>query len=200
MPKSRRFSQLEQRLNVLREHFIPATFSETGSYEDRTLDHTRAFVVLAHAEMESYIEDRARSKAERALKQWRSSGLCSGILSHLLVYHSARTAKGQGWTPAMPSDENVRKAVSFYVSELGQNHGIKEHNVLSMLVPIGLAHRSISTTLLATLDSFGVLRGRVAHMSLKAHQAIDPKTSSDNVLVNILPDLVRLDESISRLR
>lgn len=139
-------------------------------------------------------------KVNSAHKRWKSSRLCNVLMSHLLIYHSARSAKSAGKTPSLPSDETVAKAVNFYISELDQNHGIKEENLLSILMPIGLAHRGVSTTLLATLDSFGGLRGRLAHLSIKAHQQIDPRTSSDNILLNIMPDLAQLDKSLSQLR
>jgi len=38
----------------------------------------------------------------------------------------SRSAKSHGWSPSLPSDESVTRAINFYKSELEQNHGIKE--------------------------------------------------------------------------
>jgi hypothetical protein len=198
MAKSDRFVQMEGRLSDLRTHFLPTTFSLIGQYSARDLDQARGFVVLAHAEVESYFEDRAREKLDEAEKEWKSKRRCTPLMTRLLNYHCARSAKGDGWSPSLPTDESVGRAVNFYSSELSQNHGIKEKNILSMLLPIGIEHDAINATLLGTLDSFGGTRGRVAHLSIKAHQAIDPKTVSD-VVGNVMPDLERLDENINAL-
>ena len=200
MAKSKRLLQLEKRLNVLREHFIPPLFSPLGSYDKRTQDQARAFILLAHAELESYVEDRAREKVDQAHRGWKSNRVCNVLMSRLLLYHSAKSAKAEGWGLNLPSDKSVGKAVNFYVSELSQNHGIREQNILSILIPIGLSHSKIDTTLLATLDSFGAVRGTLAHLSVKAHQSIDPKTISANVWSNIVPNLEQLDKNINQLR
>jgi hypothetical protein len=199
MPKSKRFLELEDRLDVLRQHFLPVTFSPTGAYDPVSLDHARAFILLAHAEIESYLEDRALSKADRARRRWKSRGLCSALLSRLLVYHSARS-RADGWSPSLPSNDAVQKAINFYQSELGRNNGIKEKNILCIFLPIGFRHCNLNATLLATLNSFGESRGKLAHLSVKAHQPIDPKSVSDEVWKNILPDLEKLDESLNKLR
>ena len=81
---------------MLRQHFLPTAFSPTGVYDDKTLDHTRAFALLAHAELEAYFEDRAQSKIERAHTRWKSHRTCSALLSRLLLYHAARNAKAEG--------------------------------------------------------------------------------------------------------
>jgi hypothetical protein len=121
-------------------------------------------------------------------------------MSRLLLYHAARSAQSKIWSPGLPTDESVKKAVQFYKSELEQNHGIKEQNILSILLPLGLSHRRFEATFMATLDSFGGLRGRLAHLSVKAHQSIDPRTVSDEVWTNIMPDLSKLDEQLRKLR
>jgi hypothetical protein len=198
--RSKRFLELKERLEVLRHHFLPTVFSPTGSYDDKTLDHARGFILLVHAEIEAYFEDRAREKVDRAHKRWKSKQQCTELLFSLLTYHLARSAKGEGWTPGLPSNDLINKAVNFYLGELGNNHGIKEKNILSILIPLGLDHRRISTTLMGTLDSFGGMRGRLAHLSIKASQSLDPQTAWKDVSINIMRDLKTLDRYISKLR
>jgi len=62
MPRSKRLSQLENRLETLEKHFLPAEkdFSLTGNYSKEQHDKTKAYLLLVHAELEAYFEDRAR--------------------------------------------------------------------------------------------------------------------------------------------
>jgi hypothetical protein len=182
MGGSKRFSQLAERLKTIRLHFLPEEFSSLGDYDERVLDHARAFILLAHAELESYLEDCATDQVNTAHERWKKYRSCPTLLSRLVFYHLAKTAKNRDW--AMPSDKSINAAVNAYKRELNDNHGIKEQNVLSILLPLGLAHDKLSTTLLGTLNSLGTIRGNVAHRSVKAHQSIDPKTVCDNVFVN----------------
>lgn len=180
---------------MLEKHFLPVVPSPTGIYGARQRDLARAFVLLAHAEIESFFEERARDKVNTAFVKWKTKNACTELMSRLLIYHCAKVTKEQ----IQPSEEAINKAVNFYISELKQNHGIREHNVLTILMPIGLMHSDLDATLLGTLDSFGSFRGDLAHRSIKAHQAIDPKTESDKIR-KLLPDLSKLDQKISRLR
>lgn len=155
--------------------------------------------MLAHAELEAYFEERARDRVDRAHSRWKSGSYCTSLVSNLLVYHAARSSKGEGWDPKTPTPPSVKKAIAFYVGELGSNNGIKERNILGILTPLGLPHRRLTPTFMATLDSFGESRGKMAHLSIQAHQSIDPKSIWDDVWKNILPFVKQLDREISKL-
>ncbi len=73
MPQSVRFRHLKKELNRLKKQFIPK-INPTGKYTDRQLSLTLAYRVLAHAEIESYLEDRAWEVALDAKKVWDSIG------------------------------------------------------------------------------------------------------------------------------
>ena len=57
---------------------------------------------------------------------------------------------------------------------MGKNHGIKEKNILGLLLPIRLSMSDINQTWLATIDSFGSDQGNTAHRSVRAYQPPDP--------------------------
>lgn len=196
MPASKRFQRLVTRLAVLEKHLLPAQFSPTGRYSVREVDLARAYVLLAHAEIEAYFEDRAQGRVDRAYDAWQNRQVCSSLLSRLVMYHEARA---KSWDVTTVSTQTVAKAVNFYVSELRGNHGIKEKNLLSMFLPLGLKHGDFDASLLATLNSFGFLRGKLAHESIKTHQPIDPKNERDKIRQHILPELRKLDRKISQL-
>src|SRR5450756_2042674 len=58
MPRSKRWHDLEREVLLLRRHFLPSGFDALGQYHRPTQvqSRTRAFLVLSHAEVESYLE------------------------------------------------------------------------------------------------------------------------------------------------
>jgi hypothetical protein len=194
MPTPKRLQRLLTRLDKLEEHFLPASFSLTGSYTRRQHDHTKAFLLLVHAELESYFEDRARKLAENAQTRYQSKGICTPVLSHLLVYHSA--AKDE-LAPVSPNAAS--KAVNYYLDHLDKNHGIKEKNLLTIFLPLGIGHAALDARLIAACNQLAQKRGQFAHASFKTHQQVDPKTERDNIRVNILPELKNLEKRLKVL-
>ena len=59
MPRSIRFRQIQSRCRDLRRHCLPSVFSATGDYSQRALDRARGYRLLVHAEIESFVEERA---------------------------------------------------------------------------------------------------------------------------------------------
>lgn len=121
MPTPRRLQRLLTRIDKLEAHFLPATFSLTGRYTQRQHDYTKSFLLLVHAELESYFEDRARILVANAEARYQRSGICTPVLSRLLVYHHA--AKDD---LGPISATSVSKAINYYHDHLDKNHGIKE--------------------------------------------------------------------------
>lgn len=93
----------------------------------------------------------------------------------------------------------VNVAASLYISSIkNENHGIREKNILSLLLPIGFPTDKIDPLMLAEFGTFGKLRGEVAHSSPKVHtvKKPDPKQELDTVnrIVGLLKDVdVELD-------
>ncbi|MEU4830763.1 HEPN domain-containing protein [Streptosporangium sp. NPDC023615] len=175
-----RFSLLSRRITELRTYLLPTKFSPVGSYSDRIHERTRAFRVLAHAEFESFIEDRALQVVEEAFRVWKSGGAIRPSLLALLAYketpYSPPTsilAPPQRRSPDLESRINAEKnSYSWYVRN--KNHGIKEKNILKILLPIGCLEHEIDTTWLSNLDSWATARGTTAHQTGKIQVRIDP--------------------------
>jgi hypothetical protein len=191
---SRRLRELLSRLAVLERHFPPkdGEFSLSGHYTREQDDKTKAYLLLVHAELESYFEERAKSRADIAHSHWQRTGKCPLVLSRLLVYHQEEL---EALSPAA-----VTKAMNYYLDKIEKNHGIKEKNLLSLFLPVGLGHRDLDTRLVAACDQLARKRGQFAHASFKAHQQVDPQTERDNVRENIMPELIKLDRKIRKLR
>jgi hypothetical protein len=82
------------------------------------------------------------------------------------------------------------------MSTIDNNHGIREDNLFQIFYPIGLKMSDMDNTWLATMDSFGISRGEVAHTSIKTQQPIDPATVFKKITSDILPGLMKLDRKL----
>lgn len=194
MPTPQRLRRLLGRVEKLEKHFLPATFSLSGRYTRRQHDLTKAFLLLIHAELESYFEDRARKLALTAQARYQRTGICTPVLSRLVVYHHA--AKDE---LGPVSAQTVEKAVNYYCDHLDKNHGIREKNLLTIFLPLGISHANLETQLIAACNQLSQKRGQFAHASFKTHQQVDPKTERDNVRKNILPELKNLERHFKKL-
>jgi len=89
---------------------------------------------------------------------------------------------------------------TFYHQVRHENHGVKEKNLLAMLLPIGIAYDKIDPAFLADMESFGALRGQAAHASGRtaARQAVDPEREQKRVLA-LLPGIAAIDAEIDKL-
>jgi hypothetical protein len=195
MPTPKRLQRLLTRVSKLETHFLPPVFALAGRYGPRQRDYTKAFLLLVHAELESYFEDRARNLVTLAQEQYQRKGICPPVLSRLLLYHQA-TKDGL----EAVSQRAVEKAVNYYLNHIDNNHGIRERNLLTMFLPLGMSHTDLDAQLVSACNQLAQKRGQFAHASFKTHQQVDPKTERDNIRNNILPELKNLEIRLKKLR
>lgn len=209
MPKSVRFRTLTRELNRLKKQFLPK-ISPTGLYSDRQLARTLAYRVLAHAEIESYLEDRAWEVVLNAKRAWDSTGKTSRTLICLLGFSSLTMDKPPDTLNKpirVSQDEHDKRlriskkialSVNSFRKVIDKNHGVKEANILALLLPIGIDSNDLDPAWLATMNTFGEKRGLVAHTSAMTIQPPDPATEL-NTVQQITQELLRIDGLINTL-
>jgi len=208
MATSKRWKDLRREIATLRRHFLPDPFEPLGVYakSNRVQSHTRAFLVLSHAEIESYLEEWAREIARACEAVWTSSGKVTKPLAFLLATLSERIEvpitlvgpRGQD-SPQRLVNASVRLFQKFY-KQIKDNNGIRERNVLGLFAPLGVPATALGSTLLPNLDNLGALRGTHAHQSAKAVQTVlDPETEYKRV-ISLIGELVVLDEWLVKYR
>lgn len=211
MPNSQRFRDLVKRLNELKRHFLPRKFSPTGSYTQRQLDLARAYRLLAHAEIESFIEDISRETAITKIRTWKSTRKSSDlIICFLASYHSGWAEKVEGelyqtlindGTVAREKDtaeEAVDAAATQYISQIKNNHGVRQKDLRQMILPLGVRFSELDPNWITNLDDFGKQRGDVAHNSVSVVRAIDPQTELHRIN-DLVPGLKKLDELVVKI-
>lgn len=208
MPQSVRFRHLKKELNRLKKQFLPK-INPTGKYTARQLSLTLAYRVLAHAEIESYLEDRAWEVALDAKKVWDSIGETRRSLICLVAFSGQiMDLPPDTLTPKKPAkevppeklrvSEKIKLSVNYFKKVIDNNHGLKEANILALLLPIGIDSNDLDSAWLATMNTFGKERGSVAHSSSGTIQPPDPASELDRVN-QITQELLKIDGFINLL-
>lgn len=212
---SAQLNALVRNIGETRRLLLPSKFDSTGSYADaaRVSARAAAFRVLAHAEIESYFEDRVIEVAQTAWQSWKTKQHVSRVALCLLGFSGREmklppetispphNKKQSDWMALIDLRARLGDCVQQFVSGIRRNnHGIKEKNILSMLLPIGFDHKKCDPVFLTTMNQFGEQRGLVVHSSRSMYitQFVDPKAESDRVK-SILVELNTIDRELDAL-
>lgn len=202
MPLSARYKELSKRLTQLRKNLLPKDFDPTGSYSAYKLDRARGYRLLAHAEIEAYIEDIAKESAATAFSEFKNKNKASQIITSIQAMIPndfpcvSDYIKNRRKYQFKYINERVENSIKKYGAIIDGNHGIKEDNVLKILLPLGINESSIDTILLNDLNTLGSSRGEVAHTSHRIQKQIDPKRELQMVK-RILLELRNIDTLVS---
>ncbi|QSV64094.1 MAG: hypothetical protein HEQ26_16365 [Dolichospermum sp. DL01] len=211
MSKSARFRTLTRELNRLKKQFLPK-INPTGLYSESQLSKTAAYRVLAHAEIESYLEERAWEVVQNAKTIWDKSGKNTRTLICLLGFSGLTMDKPPDTLTPQKGSKTVKEekvkiskkidlAVESFQRVISQNHGVKEDHILSLLLPIGIDSDDLDPAWLATMNTFGEKRGLVAHKSATSYMTIQtPDPANElNTVTQITDELLIIDELINNL-
>lgn len=200
---STRYKELSTRVAELRKHLLPRKFSLTGDYTDCQLDRARGYRVLVHAEIESYLEDIVKEVVTNCIHKWKQNKKPSStLIAFLASYHSSWNVNDDISNQEIIQIAKSRKredsifnilvaAQKQFINLIEKNHGIKENNLKSLILPTGVDINQLDQTWLANLDSFGKLRGEIAHKTKRTTTQVNPKDEFDRVksLLKGLKDL-----------
>ena len=211
MPKSARFRTLTRELNRLKKQFLPK-ISPTALYYDRQLARTLAYRVLAHAEIESYLEERAWEVVQNAKTVWDKTGKTTRTLICLLGFSGLTMDEPPDTLTPKKGSKTVKEekikiskkidlALESFKRVISQNHGVKEDHILALLLPIGIDSDDLEPAWLATMNTFGENRGEVAHKSATSYRIIQPPDPATelNTVQQITQELLRIDELMNNL-
>lgn len=120
---------------------------------------------------------------DEAVSAWKQNGEVSVCLLAVVAYRestpaipgslSEATSKRQKFPTLVARIEEARSDLHRYVRN--QNHGIKEKNLLRMLLPIGLQEDELDTAWISDTDTWATTRGDAAHKGAKLQVRPDPQ-------------------------
>lgn len=211
---SDRYRQLRKQVTQLRRILLPRDLkADLLELTPRLSVRALSFRMLSHAEMEHYLEDRVVEIAEAADAAWKSRGHVSRTTLSLLAFsgltleqlpesfRAPKNKKQSEWGKRIKPDSRLSSAISLFHSGVRmRNHGIKEENVVRLLVPVGYRADDIDLLLVDEMNNFGTLRGEAAHISAVGHvrKGINPKDEYNRV-ERILLGLLAIDNSLDAL-
>lgn len=203
---AKRWTTLKRQIDDLRRLLLPDQFDPLGVYAEaaRVQLQTRAFLVLSHAEIESYLEDWAKDIVRASEQLWLSSKRVGTPLAFLLSTIGGRFAPVESLSQNKGDSHQrfgdvITSLFPIYYKRIKDNHGIKEKNVLHLFEPIGVPSTAFSSTLLPNLDSLGSKRGDHAHQSKAVASVLDPEVEYKG-MVNVLSDLQTLEQWLVEYR
>ncbi len=176
---------MEARLRRLERDLLPAK-RPTGNYSQHECDRIRAYSLLVHAEIEYWLESAVIKIADGVLTKWRDDRKPRTCLAALIAFRDDEETGA--WkrvtglpesiaSPKGPSAELLDR-IEYMKDRFCQrvklkNHGIREKNILGLLLPVGVRPRDIDPAWLGTIDGFGSRRGVTAHTASRAQQPPD---------------------------
>jgi hypothetical protein len=186
-------ADLKRRLDTLANSLLPSD-DALGSYTDKQKDQIHAYIVLAHAEIEEYLESLARYVTDLARRDSKPPQ-CSRLISHLIIHKSA----SRNETPDAITQEMIEGAVAYSEAILKGNNGIKADNLFRMFMPLGLTHNDFDPILMQELNTFGELRGGIAHTAARLRTGTSPSMERKRV-ESILEGISHLSEKVRMLK
>ncbi|MTB49799.1 hypothetical protein E1J53_0002400 [Lewinella sp. W8] len=171
----------------------------SGNYSRKEQDMIRSYVLLVHAEIESFFEERAKSKVESEFIKWKNKRKRSNTLLNLVAFLGAEI----DWSKKKRTDKDQIQfrlnvlVTHFQNGVVQKNNGIKPDNLFKLLLPTGLEVADFDPTWLIEMENFGKDRGTIAHQPLSVQNTIDKVTEVDRIKNRILPEIAILDRLLS---
>ena len=200
---SSQYRALRTRIRELRLYLLPKQFNPTGSYSLRQFDRARAFRLLTHAEIEWYLEQVVFETANIAYDIWSTRGIITEPIVAMLAYHEGQTSttpdtlSSSGRSDLQDRIQKSRDSINTYARI--RNHGIRERQILRLLLTVGIKEADIDPVWLSTTDSFGQNRGESAHSSNKVTNPPDPQNELSTVM-QVVDGLSNIDELLLSYR
>lgn len=184
---------LRARIAELSTRFVDFEIPLDRDPSSHELDMIASFKLLAHAEFETFIETRLHQAINQSIDAWNSDRRVTKALFGLVIR----------WYPHFEKDNNQYslpqklKKITELIEltsrkagrEIDENNGIKREGFSRLCYSTGILIDDLSPTLLAALESYGKLRGEVAHNAVGKVKTLNaPKIEADeaNQLVDLL--------------
>lgn len=202
--QSKHFKDFNKNLDTIEKTFLSMDIKPDGAYNLHELTMARAYGILVHAEIESYFENIAKEIVLKSYNKWILDKKSSHVLMSIAAFsHPKKEIPGNMSNQKVNDEGLIEKrldtCVKKYMGIIDRNHGIKEENLLKILLPLGIHLNDIDNTFLISADSFGHYRGNLAHNSIKTKSLTDPFAKKKEVNY-LLTEIRKLDTKINSLK
>lgn len=183
------YSGLETRIGELKQKFlfdqIQAEASDPSFIAD--LDRLAAFRLLVHAEIEEYLESKAKEGLEKLERSF--NGGCQAIRENLCIIVIGAVLGKIAKFDTTQWGGFAKEVISAARAAISDNNGIKEGAFFQLAVFCGKMPDEIDATLSSALNAYGKSRGDVAHKSVSRVRTIRAPSAeskdADDILINL---------------
>ncbi|HWC36281.1 MAG TPA: hypothetical protein VG650_15850 [Mycobacteriales bacterium] len=196
------FARLTQRLAALDRNLLLPQDLPLGNYSKAESDAMLGYRLLAHAEIEGYLEALAENAAQRVLAILRSRPLQQRAEEEIIghVAKSSYPPRSVQPPPAKAPSEIIRQEMSQLVNIINGNNGVTEKDVLKMFLPLGIPLAWFDATWLRLMTTFAEARGDIAHNGWANATTTQLPPSQERAVVRaLLPGLNRLTRRVGGL-
>jgi hypothetical protein len=193
------FSTLEGRFNELSRKYVAHQIpSETDLSFSADTDHIAAFRLLVHAEIEDYLERKARVALQNVSKVLATDDF---DLEEIRIVFNLAIYFGQNLPLQLPFDMDIFREAAKGVVKCAEkfidgNNGIKSNSLLVFCLILDKSIDKVDPVLVQLLNDFGKARGDVAHKSVSRVTTIQAPSAEYNSAQNVISELRRLFEVI----
>lgn len=199
---STRLQKLQGGLANVQRLFLPPVRDPSGAaYTPDDLHRSAAYIAIAHAEIQHYLDDRTKELAQRAKSAFSTKGLVGPELIGMIAYLSDGLTLQSEHQPALSVEQKFNPpkfsvpagypivladichtAMEAYEAKIRtKNNGIKSSNITKLLLPLGFSASSLYSKWLAKMDALGTDRGNQVHKSLGTTIIGDPFSFADDI-------------------
>lgn len=180
---SAHFSNLASSIQELKRVYLDDAMAVAVPTPDHQ-ELARAFVTLAHAELEYYVEEACRELAQDAFNaalvgNYGKASIAMINFSGLEALRGGSTLSAAGKKKARRLSTRFGAAHALLITAIDKNNGVREKHLATLCIPLGLDANNIDPTWIAELDAFCSFRGAFAHISRTSqrgsHLAVNPQ-------------------------
>ena len=204
-----RVSDLKKNIAKIEKYFLPPQ-NPMGTYSTKEILYINAYISLVHSEIENFLESEVLQVCKLSIELYKSTGKINEVILGLLCFSGVtydeppetkkNIKKITDWDYKTQINKKIEKAQEIFNYKIRQqNNGIKEKDILNMLLPIGYNLDDIDDIFLTEMNEFGKQRGKIAHTSNITNIAtnqIDPHTMK-NRIKGIIKNLETIENTIS---
>lgn len=187
------YTNLVNNIRVIDTEF--RTFNQADASLPENQRKLRACVSLMHSEFEAYFE----LTAGKVVNLFESNSMTKkqkGGFTYAISLYNHKGFEGQ---PERIADR-IQTSTNYYKNSLAQNNGIKDKDILKILLSIGVPFDSIDSTWLTSISSFGALRGELMHKNInQITRLIGYRYIDETVYGILIPGTLKIDEFYVRV-
>lgn len=208
MPASPLFTALSTRVANLTATMLPPTRADLA-YTEAEYDRVRGYILLIHAEIESFVETRVIDEMRARHDDWVSTGKANNVVMGMLAFSDGAWPSVIGSLDAPGSvdrkweardvEARLKICLTQCHRQSKENHGIKAKDTLALLLRLGFRASEIEKDLISEMDSFGTYRGEFAHNAVQRVTRVPDPVVTRKRVESILEKLQILDAKISSI-